>query len=113
VRANDKVAEDAKDAKHGNVNRVVCGGVYGEGEGVETVVLKWDHDIFSGIPLDVFIESVFHSEPWWVPDAAHTNVSVIASGRDYRSCHSPQPLTYELGAWARRECWLGDTGVYG
>ena len=72
MRVNDKVAEGAKDAKVGNMDGVVRGGVYGEGEGVENVVLKWDHGIFSGIPLDIFVELVFHGEPGWVPDATRT-----------------------------------------
>ena len=70
MRANDEVAEGAKNAKHGDMDGVVRGGVYGKGEGVEAVVLKWDHVVFSGIPLDVFVKFVLHGEPGWIPDAA-------------------------------------------
>lgn len=51
---------------------VVHGGVYGEEEGIEIVVLKYVHGILSGVLSAVFVESVFHSESGWVPDAADT-----------------------------------------
>ena len=82
MRANEKVADGAKDAKHSNMDRVVRGGVYGEGEGVETVVLEWGRGIFSGNPLDIFVEFVFHGEPGWVPDAAHTKHECDRPGGD-------------------------------
>ena len=71
VRANDKASEGVEDTKRGDVNRVVRGGIYGENEGVETVALELDHEVFTGIPFATFFESVFHDEPWWAPDAAH------------------------------------------
>ena len=73
MRGNDEVAEGAKDAKHGNVDGVVRGGIYGEGEGVKTVVLKWDNGIFGGVLFAILVESVFHGEPGRVPEATCTN----------------------------------------
>lgn len=57
---NDKVAEDVEDAKCGDADRVVRDGVDGESEGIETVMLEWNHEIFSGVPFTVFVESVLY-----------------------------------------------------
>ena len=72
MRANDEIANGVEDAENGDVDGVVRGGVYTEGEGVETLVLKWNHEGFSGVLIAIVVESVFHGEPGWAPDAAHT-----------------------------------------
>ena len=97
MRTDDKVTEDTKDAKHGNPNGVVRGGVYGEDEGIEAVVLKWDHGIFGAVPLAVFVERVFYGEPGRVPDAARTKSKGDVSGGGDYPLHSPQFFIDELG----------------
>ena len=67
---NEKVTEDVEDAKHDNRDRAIHGGVYGESKSIEAVVLKWDHEVFSGVPFAVFVETVSRDELGWVPDAA-------------------------------------------
>ena len=66
---NDKVAEGVEDVKRDDMNRVIRGGVDGESDSVEAVVLKWNHEIFGGVPFATFIEFVFRDERRWVPDA--------------------------------------------
>ena len=55
---NDEVMEDVEDAKLGDMNQAICDGIYGESEGVETVVLKRNQEIFSRVPFSVFVDSV-------------------------------------------------------
>jgi len=71
VGVNVKVSDGVKDAEHGDMKGAVRGGVYGENEGVESIVLEWDHDVFGGVLSVMLVESVFHVERGWVPDAAH------------------------------------------
>ena len=71
MRTNDEVPEDVKNAKHGNVNQVVCGRVCGESDNTEAVMIKWDHKIASGVPFAMFVELVFRCEPERVSNAAH------------------------------------------
>jgi len=78
VRVNDKVPEGVKDTKHGDVNRVVRGGVYGKNEGVEAVALKLDREVFSGVLFATPFEPVFRGEARWVPNPAQRNISVVA-----------------------------------
>jgi len=59
VRTNDKVTEGANDAKRGDVNRAVCGGIDGEGKHVESVMFKRDHEVFGRVPFGVFVELMF------------------------------------------------------
>jgi len=113
VRVNDKVTDGVKDTKRVDANGAVCGVVYGEDEGVETVVLKRDHGIFGVVLFAIFVEPVFHGEPGWVPNAAHMNVSVVASEREGCLCYLPHPLANELGVWNRREYWFGEAGTRG
>jgi len=111
VRTNDEVTEGVSDTKHGDVNRVVCDGIDGESEGVETVVLEWDQKIFSGVPFGIFVELVLHGEPGRVPNAAH-----MKGERDEEEDHSrhlPQPLADEFGVWDKREDWLGGAETRG
>ena len=54
------------------MNGAVHCGIYGENEGVETVALKWVHEIFGWGPFTKLVKSVFHGEPRRVPDAVHT-----------------------------------------
>ena len=71
MRTNEKDAEDVEDAKHGNRDRTVRGGIDGKSEGIKAIVLKWNHEIFRRVPFTVFVESVFRDEPGRVPDAGH------------------------------------------
>ena len=71
VRTNDEVMEDVEDAKLGNMNRAIRDGIYGESEGVETVALKRNQEIFSGVPFPAFVDSMLGDEPGWVPQTVH------------------------------------------
>jgi len=110
VRTNDEVTEGANDAKHGDVNRVVCDGIDGESEGVETVVLEWGHQIFSGVPFGIFVELVLHSKPGRAPNAAHVKGEHEEEDHSY---HLPRPLADEFVVWDRREDWLGGAETRG
>ena len=72
MRANDKVADGAKDVEHGDMNRVVCGGIRGEDECVENVALKWGNDVLDGVLFAILVESMFRGETGQVPDATRT-----------------------------------------
>lgn len=70
MRVNDKITQHIKDAKHANANRAICGGVYGENEGVGAVALERDHEVSNGVLFATPVKFVFHGKPGWVPDAA-------------------------------------------
>jgi len=108
---NDEVTTGANDTKRGDVNRVVCGGIDGESKGVESVMLEWNHEIFSGVPLGVFVELVLRGEPGWVPNTAH--VKGKRDEEEEHSWHLPQPLACGLGIWEKREDRLGGAGTRG
>ena len=69
--ADDIVAEGIDDAKHGDLDRIVCEGIDCENGGMETVMFKCDHKILGGVPLATPVELVFYSELGWVYNAAH------------------------------------------
>jgi len=94
---NDEVPEDAKDAKRGNVNRVVCGGVDGESDSTEAVVFEWVHKIFNWIPLIASVELVFRREPGRVPSTARVKDRLVSDDEEYYSYYCLlQLLAYDL-----------------
>ena len=97
MRTNDEVMEDVEDTKLGDMNRAIRDGIYGESEGVETVVLKRNQEIFSGVPFSVFVDSVLCDEHGWVPHAVHVKHKYGDFERVDHSCHIPRPFTYEVG----------------
>ena len=69
VGADGEVADGVEDAKHGDLDRIVCEGIDCESGGMETVMFKWDHKILSEVPF--LVELVIYGEPGWVQNAAH------------------------------------------
>ena len=94
---NDKVAKGIEDVERDDMNRVICGGVDGESDGVEAVVLERGHEIFDGVPFAVFVESVFRGERGRAPDALHAKRKRgdLGRGRAFMS------LTSTFYSWAR------------
>ena len=81
MRTDDKVTEDVENAKRGDIDRAVRGGIDGENECIESVVSKWNCEVFSRVAFATFVKSVLHSEPGWVPVAAHAEYECDDIGR--------------------------------
>ena len=81
MRTDDKVTEDVENAERGDIDRAVRGGIDSENECIESVVLKWNQEVFSRVPFAAFVKSVLHGEPGWIPVAGHAEHECDDIGR--------------------------------
>lgn len=75
------------------MNRVVCGRIDGESEGVEAIVFERDREILSGVPFSMLAELVFHHKRGLIPNAER--VQGKHHGEGYCPCYLPKPLIRE------------------